>query len=249
VVIPTRDPGRRLAVVLDGLGRTDWPDIEVIIVDNGSRDPDSLELIATSGAVVVRRDIPFNFSRLANSGASAGSGEYLLLLNDDVEVIAADWMRRLVALAARPDVGPVAPLLLFPDGTIQHCGIGLADGAPFHPEWRKSPDEAAPELVRGQGPRWAVTAACLVLRHELFDRLGGMDALLHTNYNDVDLCLRSTRVGAVPYIDADARLIHHESLSRGTGVTPELAADWLMFRTRWAGAWGGASTRGPGATQ
>lgn len=233
VVIPTRDPGPRLGVVLDGLARTDWPDVEVIIVDNGSRDPGSVTLIAKSGAIVVRRDIPFNFSRLVNSGASRATGELLLLMNDDVEVLRPDWMIRMVDLARRPEVGPVGALLLYPDGSIQHCGIDVRDGAPYHPAVGAVPDDAPADLVTGTGPRWAVTGACLMLRTTLFQHLGGLDPLMHTNYNDVDLCLRAGRLGMRPYLDADARLIHHESASRGTDTTPEVAADWLLFRTRW----------------
>jgi GT2 family glycosyltransferase len=234
VVIPTRDPGPRLGVVLDGLARTDWPDIEVIVVDNGSRTPLASDSIAKTAASVVRRDIPFNFSRLVNTGASRATGEFLVLLNDDVEVLELDWMRRMVRLVERPEVGLAGALLLYPSGTVQHCGIDVQDGAAFHPSMGATIESAPADLVTGVGPRWAVTGACLMIQSRVFRRLGGLDPLLRTNYNDVDLCLRASRLGWQSHLDAEVRLIHHESATRGTRPTAEAAADWLLFRTRWA---------------
>lgn len=234
VIVPTRDPGERIRTLIGGLERTAWPDLEVIIVDNGSRDPASLAFMDKAHATIVRRDIPFNFSRLVNSGAARATGEYLLLLNDDVEIEDPEWLAAMVECSHRPGVGPVGALLLYPDGPVQHCGIELADGAPAHTAVGETIEQVTALGALETGPRWAVTGACMLVRRELFERLAGFETLMHTNYNDVDFCLRARQIGAFPYLAADARLIHHESATRGKKITPEIQADWLMFRTRWA---------------
>ena len=233
-VIATRDSAERLECALSGLARTAWPDLEVIVVDNGSSCRRTLDVLARSGATVIARDVEFNHSRLMNAGAAAATGEFLLLLNDDIEVLDPSWVARLVRAASRPRVGPVGALLLYPDGTIQHCGVAVRDGAPWHPHAGARLDAAGREWVGGVARRWAVTGACMLVRTVLFHELGGMDPLLRTGYNDIDLCLRARRRGHETVLHAGVRLIHHESATRGTDATPATAADWLMFRTRWA---------------
>jgi len=243
-IIPTRDAPRHLAMVLDGLAATRWEDLEVVVVDNGSRDPEALRIIGGSGAHAVRVDTPFNFSRLINAGAAASSGDVLVLLNDDVEITDPDWLGPLVELALRPDVGPVGPVLLYPDGTIQHCGIVVDAGAPAHVALGLHPADAPGPLMDAPTRHLAVTGACMAIDAHLFRTLGGMEPLLHTSYNDVDLCLRASALGRASFVEPRVRLIHHESATRGRDVTPEVRADWLLFRTRWASVLAGGERSG-----
>lgn len=234
IIIPTKDAPDHLSVVLGGLAATRWDDLEVVIVDNGSRNQEALRVIEDSGAEVLRIDGPFNFSRLINAGAAVSAGDVLVLLNDDVEITNPEWLGPLISLALQSDVGPVGPVLLYPDGRIQHCGIGIHGGAPAHLAHGIELAEAPRSIVERPTGHLAVTGACLVIEAKLFHALGGMDALFHTNYGDVDLCIRAMERGRPSFVEPRVRLIHHESATRGREITPEIHADWLLFRTRWS---------------
>lgn len=229
VVIPTRDNPAMLAELLGGL-RDGADGAEVIVVDNGSRDPGVPRAIAAAGARTVHVEAPFNFSLLANAGAAAATRELVLLLNDDIETGPPGWLEAMAAELS-PRTGPVGAVLCHPHGTVQHAGIVLAGGRPetvgtgVYPEVLDRDPPPAPD---------AVTAACMLIPRDLFAALGGFETLLRTNYNDVDLCLRSARAGRAAVVAAGARLIHHESATRGRESSPEVRADWLLFRTRWA---------------
>lgn len=245
VVIPTRDRGSLLRTVLDGLlDATDYPDIEVVVVDNGSREPEAVALLTwlagTPRFRLVQRPGPFNFSDLCNEGAAAASGEVLLFLNNDVEVIEPGWLRELVSRALEPGIGAVGAKLLYPDGTLQHGGVVLRE--------RSVAGHAHPGLG-GDEPGYfgrmlqahevsAVTGACLAMRKPVFEEAGGFDAEeLAVAYNDVDLCLRLRRLGYRIVWTPFARLVHHESRSRGLEDTPDktarLAREAAVMKQRW----------------
>lgn len=241
VIVPTRD-GAFLPACLDGLlSRTTYPDLEIMVVDNGSRSPETLDLLRThesAGAIrVLGRDAPFNFSQLCNDGVRETNGDIVVLLNDDVEPIAPDWLAQLVALAQRPDVGAVGPLLLYPDGRIQHAGVALGLlGLAGHP-WRfASPERPDPQL-RFTSRRSALTGACLAVRRTCYEEVQGLDENLPVTLNDVDFCLR---LGARGYVNlyAPVRMIHHESQTRTPDCAPENVArrreEERRFRERWA---------------
>jgi GT2 family glycosyltransferase len=181
----------------------------------------------------VRADIDFNFARLVNRGAAAASGDVLIFLNNDVEVTDGDWVEALMEIAMESDVGPVGALLRYPDGRIQHCGIGIKDGVPVHVLRQQEPDRAPASLVRVPQDRTAVTAACMAIRAQTFWDLDGMESLLPQNYNDVDLCLRARAAGFRTVYTPFADLVHRESATRRDVPLPDIAADWLLFRTRW----------------
>lgn len=249
IIIPSRDSPELLEVVLAGLAATSWARYEVILVDHDSRTPRTARTLREAtrrDGTVVRVDGEFNFSRLINAGAAVAQGEVLVLLNDDIEITGPGWLDALMEPALAPGAGPVGALLRYPDRTVQHCGITLQDGVPAHMH-TGLPVERLPAEHACAGPRMAVTGACLAIRTGLFRALGGMEPLLRTSYNDVDLCLRALSWGHIPYFTPAADLVHHESATRGRDATPEVRADWLMFRTRWRTALGGGDIWAPHA--
>lgn len=231
VVIPTRDHADLLAAATDGvLVQTTYPDLELIVVDNGSTADDAvalLERLERNARVRVLRDpAPFNFARLNNLAARQASGTLLCFLNDDTRVIAPDWLDEMAALALQPDVGVVGARLLYGDGTIQHAGVLLGAFRLTHHLLRGRPADFRGYRNRGLLTHAvsAVTAACAVIRRDLFEALGGFDERLPAAYNDVDLCLASGARGHYNLV-VNRPLVHHfESASRGYYLRPEQEA-------------------------
>ncbi len=220
LVIPFRDQARLLKGCLASLQRSSFKRLEVILVDNGSHEMRTFrylsKLAGKRGWRIVRRFEPFNFSRLCNHGARLASGDYLLFLNNDTEVVTPDWIEEMLAVAQRPDVGIVGATLLYPDRTIQHAGIAPSNGAWVH-LYRGKPYNEPGEQGELKHVRAvpAVTGACLLIPRDLFQALGGFDERLPVVGNDVDLCRRVRERGFVVAITPHARLIHFECLSRG----------------------------------
>lgn len=223
VLIPTRNRANLLRVCLEGLlNRTDYPALEVLVADNGSTEPDALALLraAESDPRVRVLDMPgpFNFARITNQAAAEARGEILLLLNNDIEVIDSIWLREMVSHALRPDIGAVGCRLLYPNGRLQHggtvLGIGGVGGHLLVGARREDPGPFGTlGLLRSAG---AVTAACLALRRDVWQQVGGMDeANLAVAFNDVDLCLKIRKLGLRIVCTPFAELYHHESASRG----------------------------------
>lgn len=213
--------------------QTDYPALEIIVVhhETATRDDDRMrQVLSRLGARRFPYSGPFDFSAMTACGAAAASGEYLFFLNDDVQPLAPDWMSRMVGQLERPEVGVAGALLLYPAGAIQHAGIavGMADGA-GHPgrQSRGSPHWPWLDHTRNVS---AVTGACLAMRRELFERLAGFDAAFHTNYNDVDLCLRVRQAGLQVVLEAGAVLRHAEAQTRTAGTT---YAERRLFFLRW----------------
>jgi GT2 family glycosyltransferase len=165
-----------------------------------------------------------------NSGVRAARGDVILLMNDDVRPLRAGWLEAMIAQAQRPEVGVVGALLLYPSGAIQHAGIatGLM-GATGHPG-RGTFDGGFWPWTGVTRNVSAVTAACIAIRREVFDELGGFDPRFPINYNDVDLCLRARRAGYEVILEAGARLCHLESGTRVMGVAWE---ERELFAERW----------------
>jgi GT2 family glycosyltransferase len=230
VIVPTRDRADLLAVALAGvLEATDYPAVEVIVVDNESREARTRDLFTRLSVYEPRvRILPvpgaFNFSDLSNRGAAAARGTLLLFLNNDIEVIEPGWLREMVSIALTPDIGAVGAKLLYPDRTLQHGGLVLGIGGVAghsHPGLPEDDPGYFARMVLTQEVS-AVTGACLLLRAEVFAESGGFDAdALTVAFNDVDLCLRLRAQGYRNVWTPYARLIHHESKSRGAEDTPE----------------------------
>ena len=244
-IVPTRDHVAMLRTCVEGLlQRTDYPDIELIIANNSSRKPETLayfeEISADPRVRVLDCLGPFNYSAINNAAIRASTGEIVLLLNNDIEIIGAGWLKEMVKHAVRPEVGAVGAKLLYPDNTLQHGGvvlglhgvaghlhIGLPHDSPGYFGWLS--------LARNVS---AVTAACLVLRRSVFEETGGLDEInLKVAFNDVDLCLKITELGYQILWTPEATLFHLESKSRGSDMSAEHFARFqrevAYMRARW----------------
>jgi GT2 family glycosyltransferase len=228
IVILFRDRAALLRRCVESLLReTAYEHFSLHLVDNGSEESETSELLDRlerhEQVRVTRDDRPFNFAALNNVPARGSTADFLLFLNNDTEVIAQDWLELLLEHAQRPQVGAVAPLLLYGDGKVQHAGaaLGLHDYA-GHPFAGLNPDRATPFGSATDGTRnWlAVTAACMLVERRKFEEVGGFDESFVVAGNDVDLCLRLTRSGYRSLCVSHARMLHHEGRSRGDYIDP-----------------------------
>lgn len=245
IVVATRDRLELLRRCVDGvLHATGYPEREVVILDNGSERPETLAWFREIGrdprVRVLARPGPFNFSALMNDGAAAARGGVLVFLNNDVEPLDPGWLDELVRQACRTDVGAVGAKLLYPDRTVQHGGVVLAG------DWvARHVDVGQPDADSGYMGRArlvqtlsAVTGACLAMRREVFDAAGGFDAEhLTVDYSDIDLCLQASACGFRTVWTPHARLLHHESATRGPYMTVAKRRRWevetAIMRERW----------------
>ncbi len=246
IVIPTRDRAELLGPCLESIfSRSTFAAFEVLVVDNGSRESATAELLANwtrrepQRFRSLRADIPFNYSQLNNLAVAATDAPFVLFLNNDTVVISEDWIESLLGSAAQPEIGAVGALLVYPDDSVQHSGILLGIlGLGGH----------AHRFVSAQSPGHfgalqaptnysAVTAACMMVERAKFLAVGGFDPALAVAFNDVDLCLRLAAAGRrsvyLPYV----RLYHFESKTRGGDDTPakiRRAMDEIAFvQSRW----------------
>jgi GT2 family glycosyltransferase len=226
-VIPTRGENARVRACLQGLARSVRPGarLEVVVVSNGGPVAPPPGFPHPYTCLEERR--PFNWSLYNNAAAARAAGDFLLFLNDDVEPLHGGWLDVLLEAAERPGVGAVGARLLYPDGTIQHDGIGLdAGGQPRHLRRGEEPSPAEPDPV----PEAAVTGACLLTPAAVWRQLSGFDPSFAYSYNDVDYCLRLRRAGFACLVVRGARLLHHESATRPLAVDP---AEQRRFASRW----------------
>jgi GT2 family glycosyltransferase len=238
VIVPFRDSTRLLRACVDSVQLTggDDVDIQLVLVDNGSTEPETetlVEMLARRPGVVVRRDErPFNWAALNNSAVADASGDVLVFLNDDIEAHEAGWLSLLAAHARRQEVGAVGARLCYPTGAVQHAGIVVGLGGITGHVLAGLPGDEPGYLGMAVLTRdvSAVTGACLATRREVFERLGGFDESLRLDFNDVDYCLRARGRGYRIVFEAGAELVHHESPSRGTSGSVETA---LTFLSRW----------------
>jgi GT2 family glycosyltransferase len=215
-----KDQWRLTKQCLDSLKKSTYSNIEIIVVDNGSVEQESLsnlsKLNASGFAKVFRYEIPFNYSRLNNMAVSEANGEYLLFLNNDIEVISPGWIEEMLQHAMRRSVGVVGAKLLYPDGRIQHAGVVLGIGGVAGHIY---------SAAHGLSPGYfgmladvrnysAVTGACLMTSRRAFDDVGGFREDLAVSFNDVDLCLRILENGYRCVLTPYAELTHYESASR-----------------------------------
>lgn len=205
---------------------------EIIVVDGYDISKAILDAIASPNLSLVRCAEPFNFSARINQGVAKAEGQFLLMLNDDTEVITPDWIESMLELAQQTQVGAVGAKLLFPDRKIQHIGVALVEGDFYHTSHGKDgnlPGYFCANTVNRNC--LAVTCACLMIRREVFQQLGGLDENFPINFNDIDLCLRSYQAGYRNVVTPFAQLIHYESASREQGLRPK---EWQLLNDKWS---------------
>lgn len=223
VIIPSRDRAAMLArCVADVLTRTDYPRIEVIVVDNASRTWRARRLLARlRGDARVRIldfPAPFNWSAMNNAAACIAHGEVLLLLNNDVRAHQPAWLKEMARLALRPGTGVVGAKLLYPNHRVQHAGVSLTRGAVARHVFRhaRADDPGHANMLVRRRVVAAVTGACMAIRRDVFDAVGGLEEVhLGITGGDIDLCLRVRAHGQCVMWTPFAVLEHHEAATRG----------------------------------
>ena len=222
IIIPTRDQVSPLKKCLHSVfHKTDYRTYEVIVLDNETYDSETLEFLAEltkyDRVRVERIEGKFNYSRLNNRGVELSRGSFIALLNNDVEVINDGWLSEMVSRAMQPEIAMVGARLWYPNGTIQHGGVILGAGGiagHAHVGLRRGEPGYFARANLAQNV-CAVTAACALVRREVYLKLGGFDENLAVTFNDIDFCLRLREAGYRIVWTPHAELIHHESASRG----------------------------------
>lgn len=243
IVICTRDRADLLAPCVDSIvNRSSYDNYEVLIVDNGSTEEATFQLfnrLPTKRFRILRDESVFNFSSLNNRAVQRANGEYICLLNNDIEVLTADWMEEMLSFSMQPDVGAVGARLWYPSGGLQHAGVilGLV-GVSNH---------VHRNLKRGELGYFgraalhqsfsALTGAALMIRESIYRKVGGLDEELQVTFNDIDFCLRVREAGYRNVWTPYAEMIHHESATRGHDTTPQkrarVAQENLLMKQRW----------------
>jgi GT2 family glycosyltransferase len=228
IIVPFRDRPELLeCCVRSVLGASTYERLSLRLVDNGSVAASTAELlgrlVADARVTLSGDPRPFNFAALNNAAVAASEAEFVVFLNSDTEVLTPTWLEDMLEEAQRPEVGAVAPLLLYPDGTVQHVGAAIGmHGYAGHPFAGLAPDTETPFGTATSGIRnWlAVTAACMMVERRKFQAVGGFDASFVVAGNDVDLCLRLLAAGHRSLCLPHVRLLHDESSSRGAHIDP-----------------------------
>ncbi len=232
LIIPTRNAHGLVKQAVDSIFElTTYKNYEIILVDNGSDDPVSLAYFKTLGedprVTVIRDDSPFNYSALNNNAVAKCKGEVIALVNNDISVISPGWLDEMVSLALQPGVGAVGAMLYYPNDTIQHAGVVIGIGGVaghLHIGFERGAYGYFSRAAQRQ-TLTAVTAACLVVTRENFERVNGLNENdLTVAFNDVDFCLKLHTSGLRNIWTPYAELYHHESATRGTEDSPEKKA-------------------------
>lgn len=230
IIIPTRDRKEITEIAVTSiLNKTTYSNFEIIIIDNGSVEPETLywfKLIQQkySQIRVIRYDFPFNYSEINNFGVKNAKGKLIGLVNNDVEVISSEWLTEMVSHALRPDIGCVGAKLYYTNNTIQHGGVVLGIGGVAGHSHKCFSNESAGSIGRLAliSNFSAVTGACLIVEKYIFELVGGLDQEnLAIAFNDVDFCLKVREAGFRNIWTPYAELYHHESISRGHEDTYE----------------------------
>jgi GT2 family glycosyltransferase len=235
IIIPSRDNYEFISKSLGSLFNiTDYSNYEVVIVDNQSEQLSVLNLYSLyesryENFLLTKENLPFNFSRACNQGAAKATGDLLLFLNNDTEIIDPNWLTNLAGVLQIPGVGVVGPKLLYPDGSVQHAGIVIGlEGHASHVFMGVKSDIYTPygyvDWMRNVS---AVTGACMMVRRDVFEKVGGFDESLTLAFGDVDLCLRIIDAGYRVVYTPDVQLIHYEGKTRGKYIPKQ---DFLAKR-------------------
>ena len=244
ILIPNKDQKDTLKQCLDSVfSKTAYANYEVIIIENNSQEKETWEyyeeLKQRDNVKIVTWESGFNYSAINNFGEKSASGEYLLFLNNDVEVINPHWMEELLGNCQRKEVGIVGVKLYYPDDTIQHAGTIIGIGGIAGHAFLNMPRSRSGYLHKAslQMDLSAVTAACMMMKRSVFESLGGFEEKLAVAFNDVDLCLRCVKAGYLVVYNPKVELYHYESKSRGSEDSEEKVRRFQQeiefMRTRW----------------
>lgn len=226
IIIPNKDQVESLDKCLRSIEKSSYKNYEIIIVENNSTEDETFayyKKIESDKIRIVYWSDEFNYSAINNFGVKHARGDYLLLLNNDVEVITTDWLEELTANCQRKDVGIVGARLYYPDDTIQHAGIVIGIGGVAGALFVGMPRMFTGYLHKAsiQQDLSAVTAACMMVKRSVYEELGGLEEELKVAFNDVDFCLRAREKGYLVVYDPNVELYHFESKSRGTEDSKE----------------------------
>lgn len=245
IIIPNKDQSEALKKCLDSIReKTSYRNYEIIIVENNSEEPETLAFykkIAGERIKIVTWEGEFNYSAINNFGVRHARGDYLLLLNNDVEIINGDWMEEMLSHCQRKEVGIVGAKLYYPDNTIQHAGIIIGIGGVAGSIFVGLPRAFSGYLHKAsiQLDLSAVTAACMLVKRSVFEQVGGLEEKLKVAFNDVDFCLRVREKGYLVVYDPYAELYHYESKTRGAEDTKEkvrrFQTEIEYMRSHWIG--------------
>ncbi|HZR31482.1 MAG TPA: glycosyltransferase [Terriglobales bacterium] len=236
IIIPTKDGVPVLKRCLQSIeSKTTYPNYEILIIDNGSTKPETSRYFETLRHRVIRLVEPFNFSRLNNVGVQHANGSYLVFLNNDTEVISPEWINAMLELCSVKEVGIVGAKLYYPNRSIQHAGVvlgikGVAGHSHKYFPGRNRGYFDSLVCIRNYS---AVTAACMMVRRDVFDAVGGFDEELRVAFNDVDFCLRARQKGFRIVWTPYAELFHHESATRGRALDEK---EVEFMKRRWGAA-------------
>ncbi len=244
IIIPNKDHKEDLEKCLASIARCSYQNYEVLIMENNSQQQETFAYYEEAAGKDSRIQVLqwkgiFNYSAINNFGVSHAKGQYLLFLNNDTEVINEDCLEELLGFCMRPDVGIVGARLYFGDSTIQHAGVVVGLGGIAGHIFSNTPREQVGYFARviTQQDYSAVTAACMMVEREAFDKAGGFDEKLQVAFNDIDLCLRIRSLGKLVVYNPYAELFHYESKSRGSDDTPEkmerFNRETAYFEERW----------------
>ncbi|MGI4779701.1 MAG: glycosyltransferase family 2 protein [Janthinobacterium lividum] len=248
IVIPTKNHGALVRQCIESIERTaSGIDYEIVLVDHDSNDPESLAYFDSIRGkhVVLNYSGPFNFSAINNWATRQITPDFThyLFCNNDIEALEQGWLGRMLELAQRPETGAVGAKLLYPGEEVcQHAGVGvgLYGAAEHYGKFMKVhlPDGSIEQGYMGgmivNREMSAVTAACVLIRRDVFLQVDGYDERLAVGFGDVDLCLRIRAAGYLVMFCAHALLIHHESISRGKSATDPHPEDSALFKQRWS---------------
>ncbi len=229
IIICTRDYASTLETCLESLyKKTTYKNFEVIVVNNGSKEKETYKLFNKyekkhDDFRVIDSDTEFNFSYLNNLAVKKSKGEYIVLLNNDTEIISPDWLNRMIGYASLPHIGAVGPKLLYPDTTVQHAGVIMGLGGVASHAYIGASREDVGIYGRMAVPYnySAVTGACLMVSKKKFNEVNGLEEELKVAYNDIDFCMKLLDKGYYNLFIPNVELFHYESKSRGLDTTSE----------------------------
>jgi O-antigen biosynthesis protein len=227
IIIPTRDKAQLLERCIESVSeKTTYPNFEILVVDNQSKESASFELFSKlkgQGIRFLEFDQPFNYSAISNLAVNQATGEYICLLNNDTEVISGEWLSSMISHATQASTGFVGAILLSPSGAIQHAGLALGfAGIAEHAYAGKLIDQVEPKEAVGTCHEVeAVTFACALIEKKKYLDLVGLDEDFEVGLNDVDACIRASQSGLTNVLCAHAQLTHIESATRPKALSPQ----------------------------